>query len=118
MRKFFSDIKKDRITLGVFGLSFLILVLTIIFILLNLKNIPPYIPIFNQLPWGNERLTQGYGIFIPVALYIFIFVFNLGFSSVLYQKNNPLLARIVGSVNLLISVMIFVFILKTLLLIL
>ncbi|MBI2025942.1 MAG: hypothetical protein HYT06_01025 [Candidatus Levybacteria bacterium] len=118
MRKFFSDIKNDRITFGVFLLSFLILIITVVFILVNYKNIPAFIPIFNQLPWGNERLTPTFGIFIPIFLYIFIYVFNLGFSSLLYGKGNPLLARVVASVSLLLAVMNFVFIIKTLLLIL
>lgn len=117
MRKFFSDIKKDRIILGVSLLSLLVLIVTLFFILLYYKNIPPFIPIFNQLPWGNERLTQNYGIFIPIALYVFVFVFNIIFSSFLYNKNSPLLARIIASVNLLLSVMNFIFIFKTILLI-
>lgn len=117
MRKFFSDIKKDRITVGVFSLSLLVLIFALLFILFNYKNIPPFIPIFNQLPWGNERLTQSYGIFIPVILYVFVFVFNIIFSAFLYNKNSPLLARIIASVNLLLSVMNFIFIFKTILLI-
>ncbi len=117
MKKFFSEIKKDRIILSVSLLSLLVLLLTLIFILVSYKNIPPFIPVFNQLPWGNERLTQSYGIFIPIILYVFVFVFNLIFSSFLYNKNNPLLARIISSVNLLLSVMNFIFIFKTILLI-
>ena len=117
MRKFFNDIKKDRIIMGVSALSFVILILATFFILFSYNNIPPFIPIFNQLPWGNERLTQSYGIFIPVILYVFVFVFNIIFSSLLYNKGNPLLARIIASVNLLLSVMNFIFIFKTILLI-
>lgn len=117
MKKFFSDIIKDRIIMGVSALSFVVLILTVFYVLFNYKNIPPFIPIFNQLPWGNERLTPTLGIFIPLALFTFIFIFNILFSSFLYKKSNPLLARIIASVNLLLSVMNFIFIIKTIFLI-
>ncbi len=117
MKRFFNDIKKDRIIMGVSALSFVILILTVFYILFNYKNIPPFIPIFNQLPWGNERLTPTLGIFIPIILFTFIFIFNIIFSGLLYNKSNPLLARIIASVNLLLSVMNFIFIIKTVFLI-
>lgn len=117
MRRFFNDIKKDRIIMGASSFSFVILTLTIFYVLFNYKSIPPFIPIFNQLPWGNERLMPTLGIFIPIILFAFVFLFNILFSAFLYNKSNPLLARIIASVNLLLSVMNFIFIIKTIFLI-
>lgn len=118
MKEPLSRIRIDKIILNEFVISFLVLIATLILVLVNYENLPPYVPIFNQLPWGNERLMQTPGIFIPIGLYSLVFIFNLIFSYVLYQKNNPLLGRIIAAVTLLIAVMNLIFIIRTLLLIL
>lgn len=117
MKEFINNVKRDRITFNLFIISFIVLLISVFIILINFKNIPPLIPIFNQLPWGDQRLTPSFGIFIPIILLVLTFIFNFGFSSFLYSKNNPLLGRIIASVTLLVTVMNFIFILKTLLLI-
>lgn len=117
MRNFINEIKKDRITFNIFLFSFVIGIVHLIYVLINYKKIPPLIPIFNQLPWGNERLTQTNGIFIPIFLFLCVYVFNFCFVLFLYKRNNPLLGRIIASVTLLLSVMSFIFIVKTILLV-
>ena len=117
MKEFISSVRRDRITFNIFVASLGVCVLTIILILLNYLNLPPYIPVFNQLPWGNERLVQTLGVFMPIALFLIVFIFNFGFASFLYTKNNPLLARIVASVTVIVSIMNLLFIIKLLLLI-
>lgn len=117
MRNFINEIKKDRITFNTFLLSLGIGIIHAIYILINYKNIPPFIPIFNQLPWGNERLTQTNGIFIPLFLFFGVYIFNFCFVLILYKKSNPLLGRIIASITLLLSALSFIFILETILLI-
>lgn len=117
MRNFINEIKKDRITFNIFLFSFVIGIVHLIYVLINYKKIPPLIPIFNQLPWGNERLTQTNGIFIPIFLFLCVYVFNFCFVLFLYKRNNPLLGRIIASVTLLLSVVSFIFIVKTILLV-
>lgn len=117
MKNFIREIRKDRITFNIFLFSFLIGIIHLFFILINYKNIPPFIPIFNQLPWGNERLIQTNGIFIPIFLFLCVYIFNFCFVLFLYKKNNPLLGRIIASITLLLSMLSFIFILETILLI-
>ena len=117
MRNFINEIIKDRITFNIFLLSLLVGIAHLIYIFINYKNIPPFLPIFNQLPWGNERLTQTNGIFIPIFLFLCVYIFNFCFVLFLYKRNNPLLGRVIASVTLLLSVMSFIFILKTILLV-
>lgn len=112
MKELINEIKKDKFIPYTFLISLLILVVTIIFILLNFRGLPPFIPIFNQLPWGDQRLVDTPGIFIPVGIYFLIFIFNFFFSGFLYKKNNPLLSRIIASVTLMLSIINFLFILK------
>lgn len=113
MKDFLGSIRIDKIMLNEFVISFVILLITVGIVLINYKNLPPFIPIFNQLPWGNQRLTQTLGIFIPIILYFSVFVFNLFFSYMLYKKGNPLLGRIIAAVTLLIAVMNLIFIIRT-----
>ena len=80
MKKFLSNIKADRLTFRGFILSFFLIIITALFILINYRNLPPLIPIFNQLPWGYQRLTETWGIFIPVAILGILFIFNIIFA--------------------------------------
>lgn len=117
MKNFINNIKADKWTFRGFNTSLVLTFITIIYILINYKSLPPFIPIFNQLPWGTQRLTETPGIFIPIAVFSVIFIMNLIFSSVVYSK-NPLIARIVAATTLLIAIMNFLFIIRTILIIL
>ena len=116
MKKFLTDIKADKITSRGFLVSFILSLITLIFIIVYYNSLPPFIPIFNQLPWGPERLTSSIGIFIPIILFGILFIFNLIFSSITYSK-NPLIARFVAATTLLLSIINFLFIVRTIFLI-
>ncbi len=112
MKDFIKNIKADKLTFRGFIISFFVGIFTLLIIIIAYKNLPPLIPIFNQLPWGEQRLTETIGIFIPLVVFAIIFVFNLSFTSLIYSK-NPLIARIVAAVTLILAIMNFVFIVKT-----
>lgn len=115
MRGFISNIKADKITWRGFILSIFFILLTLLFILANYTKLPPFIPVFNQLPWGTQRLTQTSGIFIPIAVFSFVFILNLIISSFVYPK-NPLIARMIASTTLMVAVINFLFTIRTILL--
>ena len=113
MKDFINNIVSDKLALRGFFISFLLMLFTALFILVNYLNLPPFIPIFNQLPWGNDRLTSTVGIFIPTIIFGFVFLFNIIFTSIVYNK-NPLIARIVAAVTLILAFMNFLFVIKIL----
>lgn len=115
MRGFITNIKADKITWRGFILSIFFILLTLAFILLNYNKLPPFIPIFNQLPWGTQRLSQTSGIFIPIVVFSFVFIINLIISSLVYSK-NPLIARMVASTTLMVAVINFLFTIRIILL--
>lgn len=117
MKNLIKDLTRDKVTFSLFIISFLFFVLTFIIIILSFKNLPPFIPIFNQLPWGNGRLTPTLGIFIPMILFFIVFILNCIFSLFLYFKNNPLLGRIIASITLLLSILNLLFIIRTIILV-
>lgn len=117
MKSFINNIRADKWTFRGFSISLVIAFLTILFIILNYASLPPLIPIFNQLPWGTQRLTQTPGIFIPIVCFGIIFLINIIFTSFVYSK-NPLIARIVSATTFIISILNFLFIIRTILIIL
>jgi len=114
MKKLINNIKADKLAFRGFIISLLLTLLTVLYILLNYSNLPPIIPIFNQLPWGNNRLVPINGIFIPVIVFTVIFIFNIIFTSIVYPK-SPLIARIVAAVTLILAMMNLLFIVRTIL---
>lgn len=116
MKDLINNIRADKLTFRGFLVSFLLILITAVYILVNYTKLPPFLPVFNQLPWGNDRLTSTPGIFIPVAVFAFIFIFNVIFSSIVYSK-NPLIARVLAAVTLLIAIINFLFIIRTLIVI-
>ncbi len=112
MKEYISNIKADRLTFRGFIISIFLTFLTVVYILVYYRSLPPFVPVFNQFPWGNERLTPQIGIFIPVIIFAIILILNIIFTSIVYSK-NPLIARIFAAVTLLLSIMNFLFIIRT-----
>lgn len=114
MKNLINNIRADKLAFRGFIISLLLTLLTVVYILFNYQNLPPLIPIFNQLPWGNSRLVSTSGIFIPVIAFTVIFIFNILFTSIVYAK-SPLIARIVAAVTLILAMMNLLFIVRTIL---
>ena len=116
MKEIFKDLKNDKtITMAYFLNIFSIFVISI-FILFFYGRLPPFIPIFNQLPWGEQRLGGTITIFIPVLLALIIFAINLFTSAVTYKK-IPLVSRMLSATSLLIGILTCLFVVKTIVLI-
>ncbi len=112
MKNLINNIKADKLALRGFLVSLLLTLLAILYIAINYKSLPQLVPVFNQLPWGNDRLVPTVGIFIPVAVFAAIFVFNILFTSIVYS-HNPLIARIVAAVTLILAMMNLLYIIRT-----
>lgn len=116
MRKFFREIRNDKTITLAFFLNGFFIIAVFVFILFSYNDLPPFIPIFNQLPWGEQRLGTTIAIFIPVLVALLIFLINIIISSIVYKK-VPLIARMLSAISLLIGILTFLFIIKTILLI-
>lgn len=80
-------------------------------------KLPPIVPIFNQFPWGEERLGTKYEILLPLIINGVFFVFNYLLLIKLYLT-MPIVSRIIGITTLLASILSIIFIIRTLQLIL
>jgi hypothetical protein len=74
--------------------SIVILLPLITIIVLTYNNLPPLIPFFNSMPWGEDRLfSSSYIIFMPISIFL-VFVLNTFLATFSYAK-YVLVARII-----------------------
>ena len=112
MKELFKQIRQDRIISGGIIITYSIIVLSLAYIFLNLNNLPPYIPLYNQLPWGTERLASIPMIFLPIAIAIAVNISNTIISSIIYARSQ-IISRMLNVTSVLISFLSFLFILRT-----
>jgi hypothetical protein len=94
MKDKFSLILTDQFVKISLLLSFLFLIPLIVIIIVTYGSLPPLIPFFNSMPWGEQRLAySSVAIFLPLLLVGF-FVGNI-FQAVSSYKKYVLVARIV-----------------------
>lgn len=112
MKEFFKNIARDKTARFGFITSFILYIITFIFILASFNNLPPFIPIFNQLPWGEQRLGTTAAIFIPILADLLIIISNLVIAAVMYQK-TPLLSRMLAVTTVVTTILVCLFTIKT-----
>lgn len=117
MNAVIKTIRSDKILYYSFSGSISAIFLSLCITALFYSKLPPLIPLFNQLPWGDARLGTRGEIFIPIGIAALIATVNVGLLSPLYQK-IPLLARIIAVTTFLMGIFLFLLNLRTLLLLL
>lgn len=122
IKSFYSSIHlrvmfTDRVLSWSFFTTCVLLLLFAVFVGFTYQNLPPFIPLYNQMPWGEARLGLQPFIFLPLGITVSIFMVNTLFSSILYLK-VPLLSRLLAVTTLLLSFIALLFIIRTILIIL
>jgi hypothetical protein len=110
-------VKADKIIRWGMTFSFLLLLFQASLIGIFYLKLPPILPLFNQLPWGDDRLGTNYEILLPLVITLVFFLFNYFLLRKLYIT-MPLISRIIGVTTLLAALLSFIFIVRTLQLIL
>lgn len=117
MKSYIEQLSIDKIIWWSIILSCVFLFLSVLFIIFTYSLLPPVVPIFNQLPWGTERLVTKIGILIPVGLSFLYVITNLIITHVIYEK-SAVLGRMINLTSLLMAVLTTIFVFKTIQLIL
>ena len=112
MKEFFKDLRSDKFTFRAFTATFIFILLPLPYILFFYGNLPPYLPVFNQLPWGQPRLAPGWGVFIPSLISLGILISNVVICSVLYNK-TPLVSRMLAVISFIIAILSLLFVFRT-----
>ncbi len=117
MKEFFKDVLSDKAITLAYSINGFFIIAIVVFILFSYNSLPPFVPIFNQLPWGEQRLGATFTIFIPVLASLLILIINLIASAVTY-RTIPLVARMLAAISLLASILTCFLIVKSITLIL
>ena len=113
MKELFKYAKTDKIIRLSLQASGVLLLSELVYTVISYFSLPPLVPLFNQLPWGEERLGQRFEIFLPVIIAFVFLLINLLLLNKLYER-LPLISRILCITTLLISVLSFIFTVQTL----
>jgi len=117
MKKLLSKIKNDKIILWACIASVLLILLNAFYVAISYLSLPPFVPLFNQMPWGEARLGTKEQIFMPIAIVMVITIGNFLLASLLYEK-IPLISRILSITIVLVSFFALLFAVRTIQLIL
>lgn len=112
MKEFFRTIRTDRIFFRGFLGIFILIIVNLILNLIFYAKLPPLIPIFNQMPWGEERLGTKTEIFMPLVITILVVVINI-IVLALYYKKMPLVARMLILTSFLTTLLALLFTMRT-----
>jgi len=111
MRGLLTNIWADRITRVATVLSIGMIAVTVAYILFVYQNLPPFLPLYNQLGWGEPRLGDKPFIFLLPPLTLLVFIGNTVFASFLYAT-MPLVARILAITSLLVTALMLIFVFR------
>lgn len=116
MKKLINLIRTDKIIKWAMYSALTLMVGQLIIITFSFQSLPQFIPLFNQMPWGSDRLGTRIEIFLPVVISFAFLILNISLVGRLYEK-LPLVSRILGITTLLITVLSCIFLVRTLYLI-
>jgi hypothetical protein len=111
MNELIKIIAADRITRLSTIIALGLIFATVIYIALFYRDLPPYLPLFNQLSWGDPRLGEKIFIFLLPLVTLFILIGNTIFASFLYST-LPLVSRMLTITSLLVSSLTLIFIIR------
>jgi len=111
MSALIKQLSSDKIVWWSILASLGCLLLSLSFIFLFYKALPPVLPLYNQLPWGTERLGPKLRLLIPVVICFAFLLSNAIISNYVYEK-IPVLARILNVTTFLIALLTAVFVFR------
>lgn len=113
MKKLIKYVIADKILKWSFGVTLFLITIQFAYIGVFYVSLPPLIPLFNQMQWGEERLGTRIEFFLPIVIAAIFSLLNLFLAQKLYEK-MPLVSRIVGITTVLVNILSLVFIMRTL----
>jgi hypothetical protein len=111
-----SHIKRltaDKVISRMLWVAGLFFVVSIVYLSISYKRLPPFVPLFNQSAWGDGRLAPRLFLFLPSGITLIATIINIEVSSFLYER-TPLLARMLMITTFLLTILLFVYYFRTL----
>lgn len=117
MKNFFKKIQNDSVLSWTFWITIILIILMAIAISIAYTNIPPFIPLYNQMPWGYARLGKTYELFLLPISVLGVMIGNIIVGTRLIGK-IPLLARFLFITMASLALLTFIFIIRIIFLVL
>lgn len=100
----------DKLGRGSYLTSLALVLVMLLLITLMLGRLPPSVPLYFTLPWGEARLAPKPMLYILPIITLILIVFNLGLGR-LSDKLSPLLPRVLAVSTVVIAGMMLISIL-------
>lgn len=84
-------LNQDKLILFFLGISLLSIILNIIFFIINYVNLPPRVPLFYSLPWGDNWLVALPQFLILASIALLFLVLN--FFMIWYLHSSQLIIK-------------------------
>ncbi|HSD99044.1 MAG TPA: hypothetical protein VLB73_05145 [Patescibacteria group bacterium] len=117
MKKFFKTIQKDSTLSWTFWTTIALILIMVGLIGIIYTNLPPFLPLYNQMPWGYDRLGKTYELFLLPLGVFFVCLLNT-FIGVKLVEKIPLLARFLFLTTIALAVFTSIFLVRLILLVL
>jgi hypothetical protein len=111
MNDLIKNLSHDRTIWWSTLIAVILLLLCIILVAIFYGSLPPFIPLFNQLPWGTERLSSKTSLLLPVLVAFIIVACNSILTKYIYERMS-ITARMLAVTTLLLSVLVFIFVIR------
>jgi hypothetical protein len=112
MKKLIKYVISDKIVKWAILFSIGLLIFQLLYVVIVYRFLPPFIPLFNQMAWGSDRLGTKIEVFLPFLIASSFFFVNFFLATYFYEK-MPLVSRMISITCLLIAILSFIFILRT-----
>lgn len=112
MNALYKKLSADKIIVVSLATTSICLIVSSGYVAFFYRSLPPFVPVFNQMPWGYSRLTSTSMLFLPLFVSFFISIVNTVIIYFFYD-NIPLASRILSMTGALIAFFIAIFIFQT-----
>jgi len=110
-----TDIFEDKLIKRYFKLSLFLISTSLLFIVLKFRELPPQVPLFYSLPWGEKQLTNKFYLFLLPFGSIIILLSNIFLAK--NVKEELLIAKLLLAGALLFSILSTITLIKIILLV-
>lgn len=108
MKKFYKIVTADGVGVWSFWLTNTLFFAILVGLGILFRFLPPYLPLYNHMPWGYARLGTNLEIFVPFLTALILTAFNT-FLAVRLREKNPLLARCLFFANFSLGIFTVIF---------
>ncbi len=112
MNERIKKLTADKVVSRAIWVSLAAFIVTVIYLAFSYFKLPPFVPLFNQAPWGDARLAAKLFLLLPLLLTCGVYIINILVSSIIYEK-IPLLSRMLIITMFLISILVLVYYFRT-----